>query len=173
MTIANWSVLHSCKHSQKLQPFFICFAVLNCYITAMSTNICFNLISPYLGCRGRVRLLNEIPQTLLILCELPVSKVLLDFLLDVVGLLLHLLDHVFLSGVELVLTTGLQIDLVDAPIVQIVAEGHHAHLVHHVQFARSVEVQNGVERSGNRFKSFLKTSIQFKSVQLNRESKEM
>ena len=56
---------------------------------------------------GGVRLLDEVPEALLVLCELAVAKVLLDLLLDVGRLLLQLLHHVLLPRVELVLTAHL------------------------------------------------------------------
>ncbi len=98
-----------------------------------------------LGGEGGVRLLDEVPQAALILHKLPVAEVLLHLLLDVVRLLLHLLDDVLLAGVVLVLAAGLQEDLVDHPVLEVVAEGEDAHLVDDVELAGAVEVEDGVE----------------------------
>ena len=38
----------------------------------------------------------------------------------------------------------------DHPILQVVAEGHDAHLVDDVEAARPIEVEDGVERSGGK-----------------------
>lgn len=46
------------------------------------------------------------------------------------------------------LTARLQVQLVDAPVLQVVAEGEHAHLVHQVQLAGAVEVEDGAEALG-------------------------
>jgi len=92
-----------------------------------------------------VRLLDEVPQTPLVLGELAGAKVLLHLLLDVGRLLLHLVDDVLLPGVELVLAARLQVDLVDAPEVEVLREGHDAHLVDDVEPAGPVEVEHGVE----------------------------
>ena len=92
-------------------------------------------------------LLDEVPQALLVLGELARAKVFLDFFLDVEGLFLHLLLHMLLSRVELVLTTGLQVNLVNLPVIEVITKSHHAHLVHHVKTARTVKVQNRVETS--------------------------
>ena len=45
------------------------------------------------------------------------------------------------------LAAGFQVDLVDAPEVQLLTEGERAHLLHHVQLARAVEVKDGGEGS--------------------------
>ena len=46
------------------------------------------------------------------------------------------------------LVTNSLFHLVDHPILEVVAEGHDAHLVDHMKAARAIEVQDGVERSG-------------------------
>lgn len=46
------------------------------------------------------------------------------------------------------LAAGLQVDLVDAPEVQLLAEGERAHLLHHVQLPGAVEVKDGGEGAG-------------------------
>ena len=54
-----------------------------------------------------MRLLDEVPEALLVLGELAVAKVLLHLLHDVGSLLLQLLHHVLLPGVVLVLAAHL------------------------------------------------------------------
>lgn len=44
----------------------------------------------------------------------------------------------------------------DHPILEVVAEGHDAHLVDHMKAARAIEVQDGVERSGRCDQQFVK-----------------
>ena len=92
-------------------------------------------------------LLDEVPQALLVLGELARAKVFLDLFLYVEGLFLHLFLHMLLSRVELVLTTGLQVNLVNLPVLEVIGKGHHAHLIHHVKTARTVKVQNRIETS--------------------------
>ena len=60
----------------------------------------------------------------------------------------QLLVHLLLLLVVARLAARLQVDLVDAPVVQLLAERQRAHLLHHVQLARAVEVEDGGERSG-------------------------
>lgn len=43
------------------------------------------------------------------------------------------------------LATGLQVQFVDAPVLQIITKRQHAHLVHDVQLAGAVEVQDRAE----------------------------
>ena len=92
-------------------------------------------------------LLDEVPQAPLVLCKLAGAKVLLNLLLNVGRLLLHLVLDELLAGVELVLTTGLQVNLVNLPVLEVIGKGHHAHLIHHVKIARTVKVQNRIETS--------------------------
>lgn len=46
----------------------------------------------------------------------------------------------------LVLATALEIELVDAPICEIVAERQHAHLVYQVELAGAIEIEDRAER---------------------------
>ncbi len=91
-------------------------------------------------------LLHEVPEEPLVVDALPVTPLLhLLVVPNVLGLLLHLLDDVLLPGVELVLAAQLEVELVDAPVLQVAAEGQHAHLVHHVQLVGAVKVEDGLE----------------------------
>ena len=47
-------------------------------------------------------------------------------------------------------------NLVDHPVLEVVTEGHDAHLVDHVQVPRAVEVQDRVERPNRVFVNKLK-----------------
>lgn len=66
----------------------------------------------------------------------------------VLGLSFELLVHLLLFLVIPGLAAGLQVDLVDAPEVQLLAEREGAHLLHHVQLPGAVEVQDGGEGAG-------------------------
>jgi hypothetical protein len=59
--------------------------------------------------------------------------------------LFHFLDDVLLARVVLILAAGLQEDLINHPVLQVVAEGQHAHLINDVELPRAVEVEDGVE----------------------------
>ena len=50
-------------------------------------------------------------------------------------------------GLVLVPAAGLHEGVLEAPELQVPAEGEHAHLLVNMQLARAVEVQDGVERS--------------------------
>ena len=41
------------------------------------------------------------------------------------------------------LTTGLQIKFINAPVLKVVAKGQHTHLFHKMKFAGAVKVENG------------------------------
>ena len=69
-----------------------------------------------LGSHAGVGLLYQVPQTYLILDKLSSTKVFLDLLPDVVSFLFHFLNNMFLPGVVLVLTTGLQVNLENSEI---------------------------------------------------------
>lgn len=99
-------------------------------------------------CETRVRLLQHVPHILLVLCTLAIAKLFFFALPETLGLLAHFLVHVLLPLMVLVLTARLQVELVDAPVLQVVAEGEHTHLVHQVQLARPVEVEDGAEALG-------------------------
>ncbi len=58
------------------------------------------------------------------------------------GFLAHLFVDVLLALVVAVLAARLEVQLVDAPVGEIVTEGHHAHLVDEVQLARPVEAEH-------------------------------
>lgn len=88
------------------------------------------------------RFLQQVPQVLLVLRALALAELLLVALPQGLRLLAHLLVHVLLALVVLVLATRLQVQLVHAPVGQVLAERQHAHLVHQVQLARPVEVQH-------------------------------
>ena len=100
------------------------------------------------GGHRRRRFLQQIPQKLLILCALAVSPVLLLVGDQALRLLPHLLVDVLLALVVLVLAAGLQVQLVDPPVLQVVAERQHAHLLHEVQLPSPVEVEDGGEGAG-------------------------
>ena len=81
----------------------------------------------------------------MVLGALAVAPVLLVLGDEGLGLLAHLLVHVLLALVVLVLAAGLQVQLVDAPVLQVVTESEHAHLLHQVEFARAIKVEDGAE----------------------------
>lgn len=89
---------------------------------------------------GRSRFLQQIPQPLLILRALSLAKFLLLPLPQRLRLLPHLLVHVLLPLMILVLATTLQIQLVDSPVLEVVAERQHAHLVDEVELAGTIEI---------------------------------
>lgn len=92
-------------------------------------------------CRNtRGGLFEKIPQDLLVVRALSLTELFLVALPQRLRLLSHLLVHVLLALVVLVLATRLQVQLVHAPVLQVVAERQHAHLVDQMQFARPVEV---------------------------------
>ena len=51
------------------------------------------------------------------------------------------------SQMELVLAAGFQVDFIDAPIFQIIAEGHDAHLIDYMQFTGAIKVKDRLERT--------------------------
>lgn len=87
-------------------------------------------------------LLEQVPQHLLVVRALALAELLLVPLPQRFGLFAHLLVHVLLALVVLVLATRLQVQLVNAPVLQIVTERQHTHLVDQMQLARPVEVQH-------------------------------
>lgn len=95
----------------------------------------------YPRCDARGGLLEQVPQDLLVVRALALAELFLVPLPQRFRLLAHLLVHVLLALMVLVLTTRLQIQLVHAPVLQVVTERQNAHLVHQMQFARPVEVQ--------------------------------
>lgn len=87
-------------------------------------------------------LLEQIPQDLLVVRALALAELLFVALPQRFRLLAHLFVHVLLALVVLVLTTRFQVQLVHAPILQVVTERQHAHLVDQMQLSRPVEVQH-------------------------------
>ena len=81
----------------------------------------------------------------MVLGALAVAELFLFLDAQALGLLAHLLVDVLLALVVLVLAAGFQVQLVDAPVVEVVAEGNDAHLFDQVQFARPVKVQDRAE----------------------------
>lgn len=57
----------------------------------------------------------------------------------------QLLIHLLLLLVVPRLAAWLQVDLIDSPVVQLLAKRQGAHLLHHVQLPCSVEVEDGGE----------------------------
>ena len=74
-----------------------------------------------------------------------VSKVFHLTRLERLRLLPHLVLDVLLPLVVLVLAAGLQVELVDAPELQVIGESQNAHLLHQVELSRPVEVEDGRE----------------------------
>lgn len=100
----------------------------------------------YLGSHRGAGLLQEIPQFLPLLWAAGVIKLSLSLPLPhCLGLPPQLLVHLLFLLVVSGLAARLQVDLVNPPVVQLLAEGEGAHLLHHVQLARAVKVQNGGE----------------------------
>lgn len=93
------------------------------------------------GRNARGGLLQQVPQDFLVVCAFSLAEFLFVPLPQWFCFFPHLFVHVFLALVILVLAAWLQIQFVYAPILQIVAERQHAHLVHQMQFARPIEVQ--------------------------------
>ena len=103
----------------------------------------------YLGRHRGAGLLQQVPQLLPLVRAAGVVE--LDLALALpqrLRLPPQLLVHLLLLLVVARLAAGLQVDLVDAPVVQLLAEGQRAHLLHHVQLARAVEVEDGGEGAG-------------------------
>lgn len=96
----------------------------------------------YLGRYRRIGLLQKVPEFFPLLCAAGVIKLLAFPLPHGLCLPLELLVHLLLFLVVPRLAAGLQVDLIDSPVVQLLAERQGAHLLHHVQFARAVEVQD-------------------------------
>lgn len=97
----------------------------------------------YPGRQGGGRLFQEIPQVFLIAGAGAVAKLFLVPLLKTLGFLAHLFVNVLLTLVIFVLATGLEVELVNAPIFQVVGEGNDAHFLHQMQLARPVEIEDG------------------------------
>lgn len=76
------------------------------------------------------------------------SELLLVPLPQRLRLLPHLLVHVLLPLMVFVLTTRLQIQLIHSPVLQVIAERQHAHLVHQMELPGPVEVEDRAERLG-------------------------
>lgn len=76
------------------------------------------------------RLLQKVPYKLLILRTLAFAKLFLVPLRKRFRLLAHFLKDVLLALVVLVLATGLQVELVHTPVLQVIGEGENAHFVH-------------------------------------------
>ena len=113
-----------------------------------------------LGCQRRVRLLHELPDKSLILGVFPISEVILVILPQLASLYFHLLQHgllhlliLQLKKISLLtarscfshLAAGLQVDLINAPVSEIVCEGEAANVLLDVKLAGPVEVEDGVE----------------------------
>jgi len=74
-----------------------------------------------------------------------VSKVFDLSSLQRLSLLPHLVLDVLFPLVVLVLAARLQVELVDAPEVEVVGESQDAHFLHQMKLARSIEVEDGGE----------------------------
>lgn len=96
----------------------------------------------YLGRYGGVGLLQEIPELFPFVSTASVIKFLPFPFPQGLGFSLQLLVHLLLLLVVAGLAAGLQVDLIHPPVVQLLAEGQGAHLLHHVQLASTVEVQD-------------------------------
>ncbi|TNN42629.1 hypothetical protein EYF80_047184 [Liparis tanakae] len=93
----------------------------------------------------RAGLLQQVPELLPLVGAAAVLLLLAVLLPQRVRLPPQLLVHLLLLLVVARLAARLQVDLVDAPVVQLLAEGQGAHLLHHVQLPRAVEVEDGGE----------------------------
>lgn len=80
-----------------------------------------------------MRLLHQVPDELLILNTTTIAPFLHLLGLDVGGVLSHLIQDMLLPGVELGLAARLEEEIVNAPVIQVIAKGHDTHLVHHVE----------------------------------------
>jgi len=94
-----------------------------------------------------LRLLEQVPDLASRLGEPPRPEVLGGSHLKALSLLPHLLEHVLLALVVAVLAARLEVQLVDAPVLEVVGERQHAHLLDEVQLTGAVEIQHGRERS--------------------------
>ena len=101
------------------------------------------------GGHGGLRFLHKVPGAASQPNARPAAEVLVDgtSLLDTLGLLAHLLEHVLLALVVAVLAARLEVELVDAPVLEVVGERQHAHLLDEVQLTGPVEVQHRRERT--------------------------
>jgi len=66
---------------------------------------------------------------------------------DALRLLAHLLEDVLLALVVAVLAARLEVQLVDAPVLEVVGERQHADVVDEVQLTGPIEVEHGRERA--------------------------
>lgn len=101
----------------------------------------------YLSSKGRAWLLQQVPEFLPFVGATGGGELLTFPLSHVLSLSLQFLVHLLLFLVVPGLAAGFQVDLIDAPEVQLLTEGERAHLLHHVQLARAVEVKDGGEGS--------------------------
>lgn len=128
-----------------MQPEYLALIVSRKYET-QAVQSHFPVSASYLGSHGGARLLQEIPQFPPLVRAAGVIELSLSLPLPH-GLFLppQLLVHLLFLLVVARLAAGLQVDLVNIPVVQLLAKWQGTHLLHHVELARAVEVQDGGE----------------------------
>ena len=78
---------------------------------------------------------------------LAVTELFFISLPQTLGLFAHLFVDVLFALVVFVLAARLEVELIHAPELEVVAEGDDAHLLHQVELTRPVEVEDGREGS--------------------------
>jgi len=78
------------------------------------------------------------------------------------GFLPHLFVDVLLALVVTVLTAGLQVELVHAPVLQVLGEGQHTEFLDKVQLSRPIEIQDRGKRSFEIIQGTRRYNIKFK-----------
>lgn len=76
-----------------------------------------------------------------------ITELFLVTLTQTLSLFAHLLVDVLFTLVVFVLTARLEVELVHAPVLEVVAEGDDTHFFDQVQLTRPVEVEDGREGS--------------------------
>ena len=94
----------------------------------------------------RLRLLQQVPDFASQFAEPTGAEVFSGSHLKTLRLFTHLLEHVLLALVIAVLAARLQVQLVDAPVLEVVGERQDAHLLDEVKLTGAVEVEHGRER---------------------------
>lgn len=107
-----------------------------------------NATTPYLSSNWGTWFLQEVPKFLLLVWAAGVIK--FPFPISISQSLCfssELLVHLLLLLVVSRLAARLQVDLIDAPVIELLAEWQRAHFLHHVQLSSSVKIQDRRERA--------------------------
>ena len=95
----------------------------------------------------RLRFLEQVPHLTSQISEPAAAEVFSRAHLKALRLLAHLFEDVLLALVISVLTAGLEVELVDAPVLEVVGKRQHTHLLDQMQLPGAVEVEHGRERA--------------------------